>query len=457
MAKPTPRNIESPFNLDEFFFSVTDLKGKIVFGNDVFVRVSKYGVENLIGKPHNIVRHPDMPRAVFKVFWDKLLGGHPVGAYVKNMAADGSYYWVFAFAFPVKEGFLSIRFKPSSPLFDAVKSIYADVLKREETDGMEQAGVLLLQHLRQAGFNDYDHFMRSAAISELQSRDEQIRLHPALESSTRSTSVAKENSSIQSISENTSLAMSGINTSFSKIMELRRASETFSKCTHSMQEGFFTLNTVVLNMIVTAAKYGIRTATLGVVSKEFSRTAGQIEVKLKSFSEFMLQLGEVIERSSLLLAILKTEMLMVDFFVKELLQKATTDKKTTNDMEANRDIFVVLFEDSAKSFADEIRFLAKNLSVVFEQLREIHQLISSLEVIRQAGAIESSRFQDTQEAFAHYLEEMDKFNAELKKSMSTIQKEGGVLVKNLSVASSTVEQISSSVKKIFDLSLSQAS
>jgi hypothetical protein len=148
---------------------------------------------------------------------------------------------------------------------------------------------------------------------------------------------------------------------------------------------------------------------------------------------------------------------MVDFFVKELLQKATTDKKTTNDMEANRDIFVVLFEDSAKSFADEIRFLAKNLSVVFEQLREIHQLISSLEVIRQAGAIESSRFQDTQEAFAHYLEEMDKFNAELKKSMSTIQKEGGVLVKNLSVASSTVEQISSSVKKIFDLSLSQAS
>ena len=109
---PTPINQESPFKIEELFFSITDPKSNIVFANDVFVRISKYDEQ--------VIRHPDMPRSVFYIFWEYLLANKPVAAYVKNMAKDGSYYWVMALAFPCKGGYLSIRLKPSSPLFKKV-------------------------------------------------------------------------------------------------------------------------------------------------------------------------------------------------------------------------------------------------------------------------------------------------------------------------------------------------
>ena len=99
--KVEPKNIESVFLPDEMFFSTTDLKGIILSGNDVFIRVSKFSKEELIGKPHNIIRHPDMPRIVFKLLWDYIQSGKPIVAYVKNIAKDGSYYWVLATVVPI--------------------------------------------------------------------------------------------------------------------------------------------------------------------------------------------------------------------------------------------------------------------------------------------------------------------------------------------------------------------
>ncbi len=98
-----PKNIESPFELNELFFSITDPKGVILTGNDVFVKVSKMSKEELIGKPHNIIRHPDMPRAIFKALWSTIKAGRPFVGYVKNMAKDGSYYWVLAAVYPVMD------------------------------------------------------------------------------------------------------------------------------------------------------------------------------------------------------------------------------------------------------------------------------------------------------------------------------------------------------------------
>ncbi|EDP73131.1 putative sensory protein, partial [Hydrogenivirga sp. 128-5-R1-1] len=68
MRRPEPKNVESPFNIDEMFISETDLKGIILFGNKVFSRVAKYPLSEMIGKPHNIIRHPDMPKVVFNFY-----------------------------------------------------------------------------------------------------------------------------------------------------------------------------------------------------------------------------------------------------------------------------------------------------------------------------------------------------------------------------------------------------
>ena len=103
MAAPTttPLDRERPFGADELFFSTTDRRGVILAGNAVFQRVADYAEEELIGQAHNIVRHPDMPRGVFRVFWDHLDAKKPIAAYVKNMARDGAYYWVVATAVPM--------------------------------------------------------------------------------------------------------------------------------------------------------------------------------------------------------------------------------------------------------------------------------------------------------------------------------------------------------------------
>jgi aerotaxis receptor len=180
---------ERPFGFDELFISTTDRKGHIRLGNKVFVRVSGYSEEEMAGRAHNIVRHPDMPRSVFKVFWDLLEEGRPVAAYVKNRAKNGDHYWVMAVVVPVGDGYASVRLKPSHELFSAARAIYQDVLAverriegndpRRRKEAMAAGEERLGELLREAGFADYPAFMRTALVAEIDSREQQLRTNAA--------------------------------------------------------------------------------------------------------------------------------------------------------------------------------------------------------------------------------------------------------------------------------------
>lgn len=174
---------EAPFELNEIFFSRTDSKGIIQAGNDTFRRVSGYEWEKLLGAPHKIIRHESMPRGVFKLFWDTIGNGDVIGAYVKNKARDGLYYWVFAVVVPCEEGFLSVRVKPSSDLFTTVQQGYAELLKSEQEDHLspEQSRAKLIAWLRSLGFENYEQFAAYALAEELTARE--IGLNKPLDSS----------------------------------------------------------------------------------------------------------------------------------------------------------------------------------------------------------------------------------------------------------------------------------
>ena len=131
-----PASGEAPFDLDEVFFSRTDERGVILTGNYVFKRVAAYDWPELIGAPHKLIRHPDMPKAVFWLLWKTIKEGRPIGAYVKNRAKDGLHYWVFASVVPTEGGYLSARIKPSSPILDIVTQQYADLLAYEAEAGV---------------------------------------------------------------------------------------------------------------------------------------------------------------------------------------------------------------------------------------------------------------------------------------------------------------------------------
>ncbi|MBX7136908.1 MAG: PAS domain-containing protein [Oligoflexia bacterium] len=173
-------DVEIGFDVADLFFSTTDRKGIITSCNDVFTRVAEYHPSEALGKPHNLVRHPDMPRCVFALLWDYLLSGRSIGAYVKNRSKSGKYYWVFALASPIDGGFLSIRLKPTSPVLDIVKGLYGQLLSREESfgqdwrAGMEAAKGDLLKALNGLGFSSYDEFMAEALRAELASRYVQL-------------------------------------------------------------------------------------------------------------------------------------------------------------------------------------------------------------------------------------------------------------------------------------------
>jgi PAS domain-containing protein len=171
---------EITFAIEELFYSRTDKSGIILSGNSVFQRVSIYGWNELSGRPHKIVRHPDMPRAVFFLLWDAIKKGRPVGAYVKNRAKDGRFYWVFAIATPTEDGYLSVRLKPTSGLLAAIKSEYPSHLAIEQRDRCTPADSarLLVARLAELGFTDYAHFMTTALSSEIDARNEQMGRPP---------------------------------------------------------------------------------------------------------------------------------------------------------------------------------------------------------------------------------------------------------------------------------------
>ncbi|MDD2941498.1 MAG: PAS domain-containing protein [bacterium] len=175
------RDVEREFKVDELFFSTTDTKGIILYGNEVFTRIAGYEFSELVGKPHNIIRHSDVPRCVFKLVWDYLEAGKTVSGYVKNKAKDGSYYWVLAILMPCRDGYLSIRLKPSSELFTTVQGVYKSLLELEnnlEASGASRKDAIaastdkLLEVLTSVGFADYDEFMTTALVAEMKARDE---------------------------------------------------------------------------------------------------------------------------------------------------------------------------------------------------------------------------------------------------------------------------------------------
>ncbi len=175
-----PSSGAAPFELNEVFFSRTDERGVIEACNYVFRRVAHYEWEEVIGAPHKLVRHPDTPRAVFQLMWDTLKTGKTIGAYVKNKAKDGLYYWVFATVVPCDGGYLSARIKPSSPLFTEVQALYARVAKAEKEQGLSPLQSLDLIHdwVHEKGFDDYQHFCAHALAEELIARDEGLGRKP---------------------------------------------------------------------------------------------------------------------------------------------------------------------------------------------------------------------------------------------------------------------------------------
>jgi len=144
---------------NRYIMSKTDKRGFITYANDYFIEISGYSKEELIGANHNIVRHPDMPKIIFRLLWERILKGENIYAIVKNLAKDGRYYWVVT-DFEIEKnslgkitGFYAFRKAPSKKAIERITPLYNRLLELERKGGI------------QASSNYFENFLKEKNIS----------------------------------------------------------------------------------------------------------------------------------------------------------------------------------------------------------------------------------------------------------------------------------------------------
>jgi len=156
--------MEYLMNKDDFIVSKTDLKGNITYGNIYFIKMSKYSEKELLNAPHNILRHPDMPKVIFKFLWNQIKNKKSVNAYVKNRTKDDGFYWVFANVSTSLDkngeiiGYYSVRRKPSEKGVKTITKLYKTLLDIEKRDGVEASEQTLNKTLTDLGVT-YNEFV----------------------------------------------------------------------------------------------------------------------------------------------------------------------------------------------------------------------------------------------------------------------------------------------------------
>lgn len=167
---------EVTFHSDDFIVSKTDLKGRITYCNDVFLKVSGYTENEILGQSHNFIRHPDMPRSVFHLLWETISAENEIFAYVKNITKTGDYYWVLAHVTPSYDmarnhiGYHSNRrVAKKTVLTDVIIPLYTELsaIERESSNAKEgmHAACLHLQNVLEGMSVDYREFISKLAFA----------------------------------------------------------------------------------------------------------------------------------------------------------------------------------------------------------------------------------------------------------------------------------------------------
>lgn len=165
MVKPTPIDKQVPLDKYKYILSRTDEKGTIEFGNEYFYEISGYTAGEMIGQPHNMIRHPDMPKIIFKLMWDRLKQGKNIFAVVKNLAKDGRYYWVTT-KFEIRKnpmdntisGYMAYRQATRPKAIERMSKLYKELAAIEESSGVEASEKYFIGYLESKRMT-YDEFI----------------------------------------------------------------------------------------------------------------------------------------------------------------------------------------------------------------------------------------------------------------------------------------------------------
>lgn len=403
----SPVNLSADFRPDEMFFSTTDSKGIIRSGNEVFARVSGYPLGQLIGQPHNIIRHPDMPRVVFRLLWRTVQRGEPIVALVKNMARDGLYYWVVALVVPVADGYLSVRFKPSTETSATLQVLYARLRAEEAAHGpgavagkagMDAAEKLLGEELGKLGFENYERFMWAYLQQEIKSRDlltGGMAVRRTLESGNSKSPTGEV---LASIYESATTAYGEIDGLYRRLDDLTALHHRMAGKSAGVFSLAHTIRFVALSTTIKAAKLRDDGRSLGIIAQYLSeaslRTSGDVSRLTGVTTGISGELHAVI--FNLVSARLQLEMTL--FFGRELMEReAGSARAQSEEIETGETRAQMIaglqhaFVDTMKRAVSFLEALERHLAGLNRAANELRRSILMLHVAQVGGKVEATR------------------------------------------------------------------
>lgn len=430
----SPQAKAEEFAVNELFFSTTDSRGRITSGNHVFQRVSGYSHEELMGAAHNIIRHPDMPRTVFKLVWDTIQRGEAIIGYVKNQSKDGNFYWVLAYITPIQGGYLSLRLKPTSGLLEKISPIYAELKQIEaaHTDekdhgksGMTTGAQRLGEILQGMGFASYSAFMQAALQTEIKARDlqlsqQKLTMFPAepFQGKTKP-ELEAIGSALRTIYAEGLRAYSEVNSLFLHLDEFAEINQTLLSKSQSVNERTGNFHLISFNSAIEAARVGHEGAALEVISAHMGDTAsrvGRVVSALKK--EITVASGQLHEANFVLAAIrLQIEMLLAfcDSLLHEVADSQQLDLNRIQEVVRMISILKNAFKGTNERMLALLTTFAANLATLDDSIEDLRRTMLTMQVATVSGLVEANRLQNStfQQVFQEVREAMDGANQQL--------------------------------------------
>lgn len=404
-TKPTPRDSARRFYPEELFFSTTDHRGIILSGNGVFRRVSGYSYEELIGQPHNIIRHPDVPRCIFAVLWQYITSGQTIAAYVKNMAKDGCHYWVVALVSPIERGYLSVRFKPTSNLLPIVESVYREILEVEHSlgaagvsrpDMIAQTTQAIIAKINSLGFADYNAFMHAMLATELKSREETVA--KSGKGGVRGSSRGHRGraSNLVGIITECGELHAQLDEQFKLVDSYIAFQQNLSERSTSLLDVCRTTRLLAMNAEIESARMGQSGMVLGVVAQRMGENAQESAAGIDAVAQPITTLAQHLREVIFFLSVSKLQIEMLSGFLDEVAEGLEAGSDMRSELS---DIGMLLEALTASTGAVAPHFapLSESIRAAADGVQRLERSRRTLEFIHSAGQVEAARTGDQSE------------------------------------------------------------
>lgn len=401
VAEAKPDENAAPFRPDQIIYSRSDERGIVIFGNSTFREISGYSWTELVGAPHKIIRHPDMPKAVFWLIWDRLKQNLPAVAYVKNRTKDGRHYWALAFVSPCPGGYLSIRIRPQDSTRDKVAAIYAEHLAREVKENLkpERSAELLLAKLSEFGYADYESFMRRTLDNEMNARAHKIgRMEHVRQDAL---------DSILKLAEDSDRYVNRMAEGFRNV---RAEPINMRILSNRMEDGGAAISSISQNYEVMAADMGQELATLDAGDGEaFSQIRQTVAA-----GHFSLQAADLAMEASRELLAMRTDLVSIG---------ADTDGELA---------MIEQFANHARNRAnDSLKVIGSHADRLTETCRRLRRRINGLDVVKLMCRVESGRLENPDDALVGIIDRLTKFHLEIDRNLVSLGKCAGGMTRNV--------------------------